>query len=412
MCSPEKSIKILIILLKLAVFSLFLGSLAFIFVGQFWGTAILVLAGLTFLFLTQGLSERKKWAWYSALITSFINLALGLVLFVLDWVNLIALVFGSLFAIAYLILLFGCAKIFLEQPKEKISDWFSDARFSFVVGTSLLFLLVIIGGSLYFNWWIPQQIEAEKEELSQRVLIPLEILKPEQIENQTKEWKTYKAEQTGFSIEHHEELEVTMDETFERFTTILSDPKFVTLERLRATILDMPDFKITILKGRLDLEKISDFEELINLREDNLKKYEYKYLKEEIILDSIPGIRFALFYFKNVRSEIYLQKGEYVYLIKTEFPYSKQSEYSLFSNQIFSTFKFLEVNKKYCEEDYDCDCGIDVETEECFVGNKIYVDPYFKNFTVKCPDFCHGISGREFTRCINNQCKKIYISAE
>ncbi len=56
-------------------------------------------------------------------------------------------------------------------------------------------------------------------------------------------------------------------------------------------------------------------------------------------------------------------------------------------------------NENYCEKNTDCACGVNINTGDCFYGNKDYVDT-----TRQCPDFCTGITENLIIRCINNQC--------
>ncbi|MDD5194039.1 MAG: hypothetical protein PHF67_05675 [Candidatus Nanoarchaeia archaeon] len=53
----------------------------------------------------------------------------------------------------------------------------------------------------------------------------------------------------------------------------------------------------------------------------------------------------------------------------------------------------------YCDYDSDCACGTNVQTGNCFRGNKKYVDE-----KAQCPDFCSGISGDFITICRNHTC--------
>jgi len=59
-------------------------------------------------------------------------------------------------------------------------------------------------------------------------------------------------------------------------------------------------------------------------------------------------------------------------------------------------------NEKFCISDDDCSCGVKIDTGECFVGNKNFVNP-----DVQCPDFCTGVHGKFKTKCINNECKLV-----
>ena len=62
------------------------------------------------------------------------------------------------------------------------------------------------------------------------------------------------------------------------------------------------------------------------------------------------------------------------------------------------------INDKYCTKDEDCACGIHKYTEECFYGNKKYVD-----MTKNCPDFCSGLSGNLELRCIDFECTQVQV---
>jgi len=61
----------------------------------------------------------------------------------------------------------------------------------------------------------------------------------------------------------------------------------------------------------------------------------------------------------------------------------------------------------FCNVDADCTCGgIDTQTNDCFIGNKLYASRYV-DFSQPCPDFCSGIAGNLETRCVNNQCASV-----
>lgn len=63
------------------------------------------------------------------------------------------------------------------------------------------------------------------------------------------------------------------------------------------------------------------------------------------------------------------------------------------------------VPEKYCAQDSDCLCGRHVATDNCFYGNKLYVDP-----SDQCPDFCTGIHGSFTLQCIRNECVQAFSS--
>jgi hypothetical protein len=61
-----------------------------------------------------------------------------------------------------------------------------------------------------------------------------------------------------------------------------------------------------------------------------------------------------------------------------------------------------EISESYCRTDEDCACGRHIKTNECFYGNKKYVDP-----SKQCPDFCAGIAGNLVIKCVDNRCKQL-----
>ena len=70
----------------------------------------------------------------------------------------------------------------------------------------------------------------------------------------------------------------------------------------------------------------------------------------------------------------------------------------------FENVDVSAVHEKYCTEDDDCGCGIHKTKEECFYGNKKYVD-----LTKNCPDFCDGIAGDLELRCIEFECTQVHV---
>jgi len=57
----------------------------------------------------------------------------------------------------------------------------------------------------------------------------------------------------------------------------------------------------------------------------------------------------------------------------------------------------------FCNTVDDCACGVSIQSRDCLVGNKKYVDT-----TQQCPDYCTGFDGRLVTKCIDHQCKTIH----
>lgn len=64
--------------------------------------------------------------------------------------------------------------------------------------------------------------------------------------------------------------------------------------------------------------------------------------------------------------------------------------------QTLSLEYFIE---KACRSAEDCACGRHNITDECFVGNKQFVD-----VKKQCPDFCSGINANLEIKCFQNQC--------
>lgn len=61
----------------------------------------------------------------------------------------------------------------------------------------------------------------------------------------------------------------------------------------------------------------------------------------------------------------------------------------------------------YCNVDADCTCGgIDTQTSDCFVGNKLYASKYV-DFSRDCPDFCTGIAAHLETKCVSHICQNV-----
>jgi hypothetical protein len=65
------------------------------------------------------------------------------------------------------------------------------------------------------------------------------------------------------------------------------------------------------------------------------------------------------------------------------------------------------VNQKSCAADSDCACGTHVDTGDCFYGNKAYV-----NVEKQCPDFCTGIAGNLYTKCVSGTCQQLNRNPE
>jgi hypothetical protein len=80
-----------------------------------------------------------------------------------------------------------------------------------------------------------------------------------------------------------------------------------------------------------------------------------------------------------------------------EFENNSKCELNAFFNKECS-----KVSPNFCISDFDCDCGVNKITKECFVGQKEFV-----NNSIQCPDFCSGIAANLEVKCIKNQCKLV-----
>ncbi|MBN2459232.1 hypothetical protein JXB28_03015 [Candidatus Woesearchaeota archaeon] len=60
-----------------------------------------------------------------------------------------------------------------------------------------------------------------------------------------------------------------------------------------------------------------------------------------------------------------------------------------------------------CTSDSDCACGTRINTGECFIGNKAYV-----NVEKQCPDFCTGIAGNLYIKCVSGNCQQLNRNPE
>ncbi len=65
---------------------------------------------------------------------------------------------------------------------------------------------------------------------------------------------------------------------------------------------------------------------------------------------------------------------------------------------------FKKVDELSCNSNTDCICGVHINTEDCFYGNKNYVNT---DSSKTCPDFCSGIAGNLEIKCVENKCKQV-----
>ena len=134
-----KSIRILVGILRffgwLAMVGGFLQLVGVILKGWWLGllnVVVVIFSGLVWLALAHGLSKKEKWAWYTAFIVFAIDL-----LFAVAVAFLVKFPGWTFFPIFIHILYFGLLikgkQLFIEQPKEKILQWFHKPCFVIVV---------------------------------------------------------------------------------------------------------------------------------------------------------------------------------------------------------------------------------------------------------------------------------------
>lgn len=188
-----QSIKVLVGILKFfGWLNIVLGVLSLIqtiFGGTFsllliFGNILWFLNGLVSLFLAEGLSKKEKWTWYTAFVIFILNLSS---VFIKSF--FIGFSIGTFLSILIYILLLGLLlkgrKIFIEQPREKISQWLRKPYFIVVVTGSLI-LILISGGILAYS--ISGKLEVQ---------IPPEIMEAKPVE-----LTTYKNEKYNFIIQY------------------------------------------------------------------------------------------------------------------------------------------------------------------------------------------------------------------
>ena len=61
----------------------------------------------------------------------------------------------------------------------------------------------------------------------------------------------------------------------------------------------------------------------------------------------------------------------------------------------------------FCQSDDDCACGVSLETADCYIGNREYID----NGTIEyandggiCKTYCDGQIGNLELKCVSNRC--------
>jgi hypothetical protein len=410
MLSANTSIKILILLLWLgAIYFFVMAALSIPFYANFFIAISFVAGGLISVSLVSGFVKREEWAWYSMVIISIISFLFEIIYFIIQQVTIVELVSSSIVLLVWIALLLRGSKLLLSNPKENIKRWFLKPGFLIVVISYLVIIVFATSNLVYSHWYKPQQLSEELES-------PTQIFDVKQIEKETENWESYRGEQIGISLKYpksQEGLNIWADEIPRIMDSFSTPGSIISFYNSRYSSFVFrgvfPNFfRIDIIKGRAKQKELS-FEELINLKENDIEKTQEKYNKEKIMIDNIYATRFSYIGSSHYKysSEIYLLKNNDIYLIKIEFSTDEQNKYSLLADKILATIKFIEINKNYCEEDKDCHCAIDIDSKKCSCGNVDYLifPDSLNELLEQCPDFYNNRKIYRGSICVENECK-------
>lgn len=100
--------------------------------------------------LAHGLDKKEKWAFYVGLAVFIINILVITIKGILTGFSNVILP-SILIDIIFIGLLFSGKQLFIEQPKEKVSQWIRKPYFIIVVAGFIISSLIYIGVSFYFN---------------------------------------------------------------------------------------------------------------------------------------------------------------------------------------------------------------------------------------------------------------------
>lgn len=133
-----------------------------------------LIGGIVCFFLSRGLYKEKRWTWFGSLI-----FLVGALLSYLISQSLI----GSLFFIFVIFLFIKNKRVFLEKPKQPISQLIQDRRF-LITAVGLFLMFLIMGGNLAYQFWqmskneIKAPIDVKKKE-TKKTKIPEKTIKEE-----------------------------------------------------------------------------------------------------------------------------------------------------------------------------------------------------------------------------------------
>jgi len=222
------------------------------------------------------------------------------------------------------------------------------------------------------------------------------------------DWKTYQNDTYGFELKYPS-LWVVRDGNKDYKTEGLNN-----FYQFCSKIITTPDeplgyndnfvgrceggfLRINIWKPTTEMKIISNYFSTLKLDKEN-----------KITIGDKPASEFIYSGLSQISGGVHtwhlfvVQTNDYIYSINGDSCMDNKTE----CNQIVSTFKFTKLvsdgDQKYCNNDSDCACGVNIKTRDCFLGNKKYVDT-----TKQCPDFCGGIAGNLTIKCMNNFCKQV-----
>lgn len=206
-------------------------------------------------------------------------------------------------------------------------------------------------------------------------------------QDETLDWKTYRNEEYGFEVKYP-------DNWIEKDGFSIDGGFFYVNFVPVIGIISQPLIVLNIYPNQTTLEKF-------------LKYFDYiKGERTDRLIDNAPAkeITYSTQDFKKSILVAFTKEG-YGYEFGTS-GYSEGEKTVNIVNQILSTFKFIDTGESddlgACNVDSDCACGRKIGTNECFFGNKKYV-----NTISPCPDFCSGIDGKMRIKCVNNICTSV-----